>query len=204
MRVTERDRLMLQWINGHGFVTIQQAATWMQVGYETARHRLGLLVKAGYLRRKRFEHLGPLLHWLTREGGVVAGETLPVPRTVNRVTYLHDTMLVDLAETLVARTGGEFVPERRLRAELKAEGQRALTHLPDGLLYLDDKKPIAIELELSLKAADRLRDIVTDYAVDSRFHEVWYVVTNKVVRRAVARTVKPYDGFKILNWESVI
>ena len=58
MCVTECCRLMLQWINDHGFVTIQQAATWMQVGYETARHRLGLLVKAGYLRRKRFEHLG--------------------------------------------------------------------------------------------------------------------------------------------------
>jgi hypothetical protein len=32
MRGTERDRLMLQWINGHSFITIQQAATWMQVG----------------------------------------------------------------------------------------------------------------------------------------------------------------------------
>ena len=203
MRLTDRDRLMLQWINGHSIVTIQQAATWMKVGYETARHRLGLLVKAGYLRRKRFEHLGPLMHWLTREGGQVAGESLPAPKAINRVTYLHDTMMVDLAEALIARTGGEFVPERRLRAELKAKGQRVLTHLPDGLLYLDGQKPIAIELELSLKAADRLRDIVTDYAVDRRFHEVWYVVTNQTVRRAVERTVKPYSGFKILNWERI-
>ena len=93
------------------------------------------------------------------------------------------------------------MPERRLRAELKSKGQRALTHLPDGLLYLGSQKPIAIELELSLKAADRLRDIVTDYAVDRRFHEVWYVVTNQAVRRAVERTIKPYSGFKILNWE---
>ncbi len=29
MRVTKCCRLMLQWINGHGFVTIQQAATWI-------------------------------------------------------------------------------------------------------------------------------------------------------------------------------
>ena len=98
-------------------------------------------------------HLGPFIHWLTREGGEVAGETLPVPKAINCVTYLHDTMLVDLAENLVARTGGEFVPERRLRAELKAEGQQVLTHLLASLLYLDDRKPIAIELELSLKAA---------------------------------------------------
>ena len=89
----------------------------------------GGLVRAGYLRRKRFEHLGQLLHWPTREGGEVAGETLPVPRTINRVTYLHDTMLFDLADMLVARTSGEFVPERRLRAELKAEGQRILNRL---------------------------------------------------------------------------
>lgn len=176
MRVTERDRLMLQWINGHGFVIIQQAATWMRGGYEAARHRLGLLVRASYLRRKRFEHPEPLLHWLTRQCGEVAGETLSVPKAINRVIYLHDIMLVDLADNLVTRAGGEFVHERRLHAEIKAEGLRDLAHLPNGLLYLDNKKPIAIELELSLKAADRLRDIVTDYAVDNRFHEIWYVI----------------------------
>jgi len=60
MRVTERDRLVFQWIKGHGFVIIQQTATWMQVGYETSRHRLGFLARAGYLQPKRFEHLGPL------------------------------------------------------------------------------------------------------------------------------------------------
>lgn len=73
------------------------------------------------------------------------GQNPPVPKAINRVTYLHDTLLVDLAETLVARTGGEFVPKRRLRAELKTEGQRTLTRLLDGLPYLNDKKPIAIE-----------------------------------------------------------
>ena len=129
MRATERDRLMLQWINGYGFVIIQQAATWLRVGFEPARHRLWLLVQAGYLQRKRSEHPRPLLHWLTREGSEVAG----VPKAINRVTYLHDTKLADLAENLVATTDGEFVPERRLRAELKSHDQSVLIE-PDSKL----------------------------------------------------------------------
>ncbi len=64
----------------------QQAATWIQIGFD----QLGALVRARCLRRKRFEYLGPLLYWLTKEGAKVAGEILPVPKTVDRVTYLHD------------------------------------------------------------------------------------------------------------------
>ena len=202
MRLTERDRRLFQWINGHGFVTAQQAATWMDVGYRVGSRRINRLVNAGYLQRKRFQHAAPRVHWLTQQGWEASGDHLFAPKTINRVTYFHDTMLVDLSQMLVAETGGTFVPERRLRANLLARGRRTRSHLPDGLLYLNDQKPIAVELECSAKAADRLRKIVTDYVVNTKLQEVWYFVTNSDVRRLIERTTKPYSGFKIRMWET--
>ena len=201
MRLTERDRRLFQWINGHGFVTAQQAATWMSVGYRVGARRISRLVDAGYLQHKRFDHAGPRVHWLTRQGWEASGDHLRAPTTINRVTYFHDTMLVDLSQRLVAETGGAFTPERRLRANLLAKGRRTKSHLPDGLLHLDDQKPIAIELECSAKAADRLRKIVTDYVVDRSLREVWYFVTNDTVRRAVERVTRPYRDFRIFPIE---
>ncbi len=62
--------------------------------------------------------------------------------------------------------------------------------MPDGLLYIGDDKPVAIELEISLKERNRLRDIITDYAFSSTIREVWYFVTNDTVRRAINRATK--------------
>ena len=202
MHLTERDRRLFQWINGHGFITAQQAATWMGVGYRVGSRRINRLVDAGYLQHKRFDHAGPRVHWLTRQGWDVSGDHLRAPKAINRVTYFHDTMLVDLSQALVAETGGAFTPERRLRAALLAKGRRTKSHLPDGLLHLDGQKPIAVELECSAKAADRLRKIITDYVVNTKIQEVWYFATNSDVRRLIERTTKPYSGFQIRMWET--
>ena len=202
MNLTLRDRHLLQWINGHGFATVQQAATWMDVCYFIGWRRLTRLTEAGYLQRRRFEHGGPRVHWLTAQGWKVSGDPLKAPKAINRVTYFHDIMLVDLAQALTAETGGSFTPERRLRADLLAKGFRTRRHLPDGLLHLDGQKPIAIELECSMKEARRLRKIVTDYAIDTKFQAVWYFVTNNRVRRLIERATKPYSGFRIRLWEA--
>lgn len=202
MYLTARDRQMLQWINGHGFVTADQAATWMDVCSRIGRRRLRMLVKSGYLQKKRFEFNDPQFHWLTRKGWEASGDDLTPPKRINRVTYFHDAALVDLSQQLVAKTKGDFVPERRLRAEKRAKsgwqkGGWKEGHTPDGLLYVGDQKPIAIELEVSLKERNRLRDIVTDYVIDRDLREVWYFVTNDTVRRAVERTIRPYSDFRI-------
>lgn len=96
------------------------------------------------------------------------------------------------------------MPERRLRAERRAKsgwrkGRWKEGHTPDGLLYVGDKKPIAIELEISLKESNRLRSIVTDYVVDRNLREVWYFLTNDTARRAVERMIRPYSDFRIFS-----
>ena len=199
MLFTSRDHRLLQWINGHGFVTADQAAAWMGVCPRIGRRRLKVLVEGGYLQRKRFGFNDPQFHWLTKQGWEISGDDLAPPKQINRVTYLHDQMLVDLSQKVVAHTKGDFVPERRLRAERQAgrKGRWRGGHVSDGLLYVGDKKPIAIELEVSLKERVRLRKIITDYVVDQRLWQVWYFVTNDTVKRAIERMTKPYRHFQV-------
>ncbi len=78
MQLTLRDRHMLQWINGHGFVTVEQ----------------------------------PRVNWLTKKGAEASE-----PKQINRMTYFHEKALIDIALSVVARTGGVFWPERRLKVE---------------------------------------------------------------------------------------
>ena len=205
MFLTVRDRDMLQWINGHGFVTADQAAVWMAVCDRVGRRRLQRLVESGYLQKKRFQLNDPQFHWLTKKGWQASGDDLKPPKRINRVTYFHDKALVDLAQQLVAKTKGDFVPERRLQAERRAgQGRKyrwAESHMPDGLLYIGDDKPVAIELEISLKERNRLRDIISDYAFSSTVHEVWYFVTNDTVRRAIERATKSYGDFRVFSFQ---
>jgi len=58
---------------------------------------------------------------LTKKGWQVSGDTLVPPKRINRVPYFHDTTRVNLAQQLIAKTNGDFVPERRLQAERRAE-----------------------------------------------------------------------------------
>ena len=201
MRLTTRDRHMLQWINGHGCVTVEQATKWMGVTYPTAQVRMRKLAEAGYLHRKRFEFATPRVHWLTRKGWEVSSDSLAPPKTINRITYFHDITLVDVALAVVAQTGGSFSPERRLRANLLTKGRRARSHIPDGLLYLDGEKPIAIEVELSVKSVGRLDKIISSYITNLKLKEIWYFVTSNEVRNAVERTIGNYKRFKVIVWE---
>jgi len=145
-----------------------------------------------------------VVHWLTKEGWQASGDSLAPPKRINRVTYFHDTALVDLALELVAKTKGDFVPERRLQAERRAGQKRkhrwTKNHMPDGLLYIGDDKPVAIELEISLKERSRLREIVMDYALSTTVREVWYFVTNTTVRRSIKRATKNRPAFRVYTF----
>lgn len=201
MEITLRDREMMQWINGHGFVTIAQACRWMGVHYQTAQRRMHKLCQGQYLKRNRFEFGKPRVHWPSVMGWEISSDKLVPLKAINRVTYFHDLTLVDVAHWLVEETGGAFVPERRLKENLVSKGRRLPGHLPDGLLYIDDQEPIAIELEMSVKNGKKLREIIARYSTNSALSEIWYIATNNEVENAVRRAIQKNPRFKVRRWE---
>lgn len=204
MQLALRDRHMLQWINGHGFVTVEQACAWMRVNYSTGQTRMKKLTEAGLLKRKRFEVGQPRVNWLTKKGAEASGDDLAPPKRINRVTYFHDRVLVDIALNVVAQTGGVFWPQRRLKADKISRqcGGWPEGHTPNGLLYVEGKKPIAVELEMSVKEHRRLADVIAGYAADKDLEDVWFFVTKNEIRRLIERVTDAYSGFQIITWKA--
>ncbi len=171
--------------------------TWPITCSQTAQRRVRLLVDHGYLDRQWLVH-GDRAHWLTPAGRAMCGDSLPPPKQIRLGSYRHDRMLVDLALTLVAETGGRFTPERRLRQmqEIDRVGKRG--HVADGWLNIDDQtKPTAVELELSTKGSRRLERILRGYMTDLDIAKVWYFVECEAVRRQLTEAAKDLGFIKI-------
>jgi hypothetical protein len=197
MRFTERDGRLLCWINSHGFVTLRQVARWLGTNYQTAQRRVRLLYDHGYLDRQWLVH-GDRAHWLTPAGRAMCSDSLPPPKHIRLGSYRHDRVLVDLALTLVAETGGQFTPERRLRQMQELDRVDKRSHVADVWLHIDDQtKPIAIELELSTKGNRRLERILRDHMTNLKIAEVWYFVECEAVRRQLTKAVKDLAFIKI-------
>lgn len=200
MRLTERDLELLRWINGHGFVTARQAADWMGTCLQAGHRRMGLLHEGGYVTRQRLFHGAERAYWLSALGQQVSGDTLSCPETISPATYRHHWMMVDLAHDLITKTKGQFTPEHRLREQRAIKGVGAEGHVPDGLLKVKSKKPIAIELELTLKGRERLEGIVEGY-LDRDLSAVWYFVTSDQIRRRLTSIIDGERLFKIKPWQ---
>jgi hypothetical protein len=91
---------------------------------------------------------------------------------VNLGTFRHDFRLVDLGLMLEAETGGKFTPDRRIRHDEGLSGVGQIGHIPDGYLSICADKPIAIELELTVKSRARLQSIIHEYGGDLSVKEV--------------------------------
>ncbi len=199
MIFTPRDAEILRWINGHGFATARQVADWLDVRHQTAHRRLKLLTDSGYLRSDRVGH-NLLALRLTKAGVTQCGDDLPSLKTIRFGSFHHDLQLIDLATELTRNTGGNFTTERRLRQERGMIGIGIHGHVPDGLLKLDGKPPIAIELELSTKGWHRLQSILSAYAADFDIGEVWYFAGNEALRRRLERAAEGCAIVRVHHW----
>lgn len=74
-------------------------------------------------------------------------------------------------------------------------------HIADALFYLDDTKPIAIEVELTMKSKRRLEDIFSGYMCQFDIKEVWYFCSPDIFekvkilaeKRKVTRVIKVFE-----------
>ena len=202
MRLQQRDIEVMQKINGFGFATIEQIKAFMQVGNTAAYVRVKKLVDHGYLQRQRILHGDARIHSLTEKGRMACSDVLPPCGEIRLGTFKHDLALVDLAIRLEQQNGGYFIPPRRIRHNEGLSGVGQIGHIPDGYLHVDEDKPIAIELELSIKSHIRLRSIIEGYGGDLSVKEVWYFTSQADVARAIEKVAKGYSFIKLFMQES--
>ena len=200
MRFVKRDEKILGWINGFGFANADQIMRYMGVQKSACYTRLKKLVEAGFLEHEFVLHGASGIYKLTQKGVIAAGDHLRPVGEIRLGTFKHDLALVDLALDILDRAEGEFIPQRRIRHDEGLSGVGQIGHVADGYFYAKgEQKPVAIELELSVKARSRLNSIVEDYGGNLFVSEVWDFCNDQSVKSALEKASKGYSFIKIFD-----
>jgi len=199
--------VILDWLAGIGAAGSAEIAGAAGLSPAGAASRLRRLERAGLVSAVRLLHGRPALHVITRAGLRAAGRAELAPPRVSSSTFDHLLECARVARALECAHGMRYSvhSERELRAweraserlvasaELRfgARGARE-RHRPDLVcLPLDGRElPVAVEVELSVKAPARLREIVRGWARSRRVAGVVYYAAPAALRaleRAIAQ-----------------
>ncbi|HXB14647.1 MAG TPA: hypothetical protein VNV44_02775 [Solirubrobacteraceae bacterium] len=195
-----RRRELLRWVAGLGAVTAESLAAREGRGEPSARGALGAARQAGHLAG--WDPLRELatLYTVTRAGMRAAGLTGIEPARVSAASAAHAAACCSAAVKLErAFPGHAVLGEPAMRAALRA-GDAAWTRRsarrgqrPDLLLVPEQgarERPIAVEVELSVKSPQRLEQTCRRWARDREVAGVIYFAPGHVrgpLTRAAAR-----------------
>ena len=191
---------ILEWLARIGAGSAIEVAQACRVSPRVAQGRLAALQERGEVRSRRLLHGSPALHVLTRSGLRAAGRAELEPVVLSAGGFAHMLAVARVAVAL-EDAGHDVGGERELRAWERLEGRplasAELGFGPDGGLALhrpdlvcwDGTRPIAVEVELTVKAPARLAAIVRGWARSRLIYGVVYYAT-PAVARALARAVR--------------
>src|SRR4051794_28919523 len=189
------------------------------VGRTVGYRRLRALVDHGLLSRVRLVYGQPALYVATADGVAFAGIGELDPARVNEASVRHWALCARLAVVLEQRERCDVWGEPRLRAAERQTGQPVASAqrgtLPDGrprlrrpdlVLFPDTALPVAVEVELSVKATGRLQAICRAWARCRLVSGVRYYAPPHVAR-AVSRAVSvvhAHDAIRILSLDDAL
>lgn len=194
--LTERDEKWIWRVNGFGAVTIQNIADYEGIDESTVARRIRVLEKAALVRRLSDPLLRVRPIAATKTGCELIGDPLRPLQGLRAGTWRHDSLMASLERSLLKRFGGIFVPERRLRMNWALDG-KSRRHAPDGVVVAANRHQIAIELELTQKAPERMRGIFDEYAAEQRYDRLIYLVPDQKMADYVARFAQGIDYLHI-------
>jgi DNA-binding transcriptional ArsR family regulator len=201
MKLTEvSTAAILDWLAATGPASTIELEAIAGLSRRALSARLGPLERAGLVRSVALLRGEPALHALTRSGLRAAGRPELESVAISAASFGHHLALARAAVAL--RAAGERVGgEHELRAFERLEG-RALAsaavglarsgetawHRPD-LVCWRPGRPVAVEVELTVKAPERLRGIVRGWARSRLVEGVVYYAT-PAAERAVSAAVR--------------
>jgi hypothetical protein len=201
---SERDAIV-RWAASLGAVTAESLAERLDLTIASARARLLALERGKLLRRHRPLSDRPALYAVTRSGLRVAGVRGLDPCRVSPSNALHLIECANVAALLERCYPDHLVlGERELRREEREQGRTLASaelgadprgeprrHRPDLVLWPDEGRgelPVAVEVELTLKAPERLLRICRAWARARCVAGVLYLAPPEV-ERALIRAI---------------
>jgi hypothetical protein len=196
---------ILQWTARIGAVTAEALAHLHDTSIPSARAHLSTATRKRLLARHQLLVDRPALYTITRAGTRVTGLMGLDPARVSAANSLHTIACANAAAALqVCYPEQRIVGERELRHEERRRGapvasavlrevagSRALLHRPDLVLCSsepDRARPIAVEVELTIKAPRRLEEICRAWARSRDVSGVLYLAP-PAVERALHRAI---------------
>jgi hypothetical protein len=197
---------ILRWAAGLGAVTAEALAERREITVASARGRLLAAERRGFLRRWRPLVARPALYTVTRSGLRHAEVRGIDPCRVSAAGAAHLIECAVVAAALERCYPDHWVlGERELRRDEREQGRslasvqlgagprgRTLRHRPDLVLWPEDPGalPVAVEVELTVKAPYRLAEICRAWARAGCVAGALYLATPEVelaLARAIAR-----------------
>lgn len=192
---------MLEWLAGFGAAAAAELADVVGLSEQTAVARLRRLERRALVSQSRLLHGKPALYLITRLGLRTTARDDLAPVRLSSAGFLHAYECARVARALERSLDGRFTvhSERELRAWERAAGgliasaeltfssaAGADVHRPDlvccAVPGVARELPLAIEVELTVKAPARLRAIVRGWARCRRIGGVVYYATPAVAR----------------------
>jgi hypothetical protein len=196
---------LVRWTARLGAVTAESLARYGQASVASARARLSAAERAGLLASSRPLSQAPALFLVTPAGMRAAGLRGFEPTRVTPANARHAVACAAAAAVLARAYPTQLVSgERELRrdehafggalasAQLNVRGRGAQLHRPDLVLWPADARqlPVAVEVELTVKAPRRLLEICTAWARCRCVSGVLYLAAREAHRpleRAIGR-----------------
>ncbi len=171
---------LLRWAAGLGVITAEALAARAELTQGAARARLLTAERAGLLTRSRPLADVPALYMLTRAGVSASGLRGLEPARLSAASAAHAAKCAAVAVALErAYPDHRVMGERELRRQERASGRpfasavigagdgAPLLHRPDLVLWPEgphERLPVAVEVELTVKAPRRLLAICRGWA----------------------------------------
>lgn len=195
---------LMRWMIRLGVVTADALVARDGCSPASARGRLQAVVRAGLATRARPLHRAPALFTATRAGMVRAGLKGEQPSRVSAASARHQIACAHAAVALERRYPHHLVcAERELQREERVLGGRLASarmswcsrwgdsHRPDLVMWpaATGAAPVAVEVELTPKAPERLHEICRAWSRCPHVSGVMYLASPAALR-PVARAIR--------------
>ena len=206
---------MMQWTARFGAVTAEALATHLGTTVASARAHLGAAERDRLLVRRRPLTGQPALYAITREGLRASGMRGLDPCRVSASNALHLIACARVAAALErCYPDHRVLGERELRRDGRQDGARRAsaqlgtpshgapqTHAPDLVLWPDrhdGESLVAVEVELTIKAPQRLAEICRAWARCRDVAGVLYLAPVEVARALERAIDRAHAGDRIV------
>lgn len=171
-------------------------------GVRACDRRLKILVDNGYLNRKKIIYGIPYLYYLSKNGMRLIH--VKVKDENIRIDQIHhDITTLDCLKGLIDKYNFQLdnmTTERELHIN---DGFGVRKHHPD-LVFKKDDKTYAIEVELNVKAKNRILKNIEDNYLNYDY-QIWVVPLSQVkIRHILTESLNKYDNIEVVILESLL